>query len=84
MLCAYDSMPFGDRVPKIFWPKGMYSVHYAVTKYLTNHPMFCSDSINCADLLDLGVLSHAIIPVGLSPSYVSSRVRLFCSSLIIN
>jgi len=67
-----------------FGAKGKYSVHRALTKFLTNHPMFCSDSINCANLLNLGVLSHATISVGGSPSYVSSGACRFCPVLSRN
>jgi hypothetical protein len=44
--CAYDSMPSGQWIPKIFRPKGKHSFHQALTKYLTNDPLFCSESIN--------------------------------------
>jgi hypothetical protein len=32
--------------PTSFGAKGKCSVHHALTKFLTNHPMFCSASTN--------------------------------------
>jgi hypothetical protein len=65
--CADDPLPSGDWIPKISRTKGKYSTHQvqAVTKYLTNDPLSCSDSGNASNLLSFGALSHAIIPVGL-------------------
>ena len=51
--------------PRSSGSKGKYSDHQGVTKHLTNNSPFCSDSTNGSYLLGLGVLSHAIIPVGL-------------------
>jgi hypothetical protein len=60
--------PLATGMIRISRPRGKYSTYQAVTKYLTNNSPSCSDSSNCSNRLNLGVLSHAIIPVGLSPS----------------
>ena len=62
---------------KISLPKGKSCAHQPAPKHLPNHPMFCSDSIKPIVRAALGRLSHAIIAVGLRPSYVPSLAPSF-------
>jgi hypothetical protein len=86
-LCAVRGMnrcALATRMTKISLPKGKYSAHQPAPKHLTNHPMFCSDSIKPIVRAGLGRLSHDIIAVGLRPSYVPSLVPSFCPVLSKN
>jgi hypothetical protein len=38
--------PLATGFPRPFGPKGKHSFHQALTSYLTNDPMFCSESTN--------------------------------------
>ena len=66
-LCAVRGMnrcALATGMTKFSLPKGKYSAHQPAPKHLTNHPMFCSDSIKPIVRAGLGAMSHAIIPVG--------------------